>query len=68
MIDKFTYSTQGWEAAREWATQQQSPTTIHANLWVWANAMGKESTEVLHLVSQAYQKNVNNSSAESFIV
>jgi len=62
----FDYSTNGWKRAQEWAEQQPSPSTIHVNLWEWANAMGKESTEVLHLVSTAYEKNVNNSSSESF--
>ncbi len=56
----FTYSSLGWEQAKEWALTQPSPTTVHANLWEYAEAKGNESVEVLIIVNNAKKKDVNN--------
>ena len=57
----FTYSSLGWEQAKEWALTQSSPSGVQSNLWEWAESKGNDSVEVLMLVNNAKRKDVNNS-------
>lgn len=57
----FTYSSLGWEEAKEWAMTQPSPSGVQNNLWEWAESKGNDSVEVLMLVNNAKNKYVNNS-------
>ena len=62
----FTYSSLGWEEAKEWALTQPSPSDVQNNLWEWAESKGHDSVEVLILVNNAKLKDVNNSETKSF--
>lgn len=63
----FNPTEEGFKEAKEWAEKQPSPTKVQDNLWEWANAISKDSFEIVSIVNREfsnYVKNLNESNFE----